>query len=209
MKKFCLFVLCLLTPFLVACENTPNYLENVVELRTNLFEGESASYKIRASYGRVNDIYKLAFRLIDNYNNDITYTLSFTHQEKDYNLTFLINPIKHALTAETEIENFDDNSFTVKIKVGSDVEEVSLRSIVPENTISAIDALLSVKQNQSALWDNYLDNNGNFTAEIIERIIVKNGKPFWYVGFINSDKTLKALLVDGFTGEILAMRNVI
>ena len=40
------------------------------------------------------------------------------------------------------------------------------------------------------------------------RIIVKKEKPYWYIGLINQDGTTKALLVDGFSGEVLAIRKI-
>ena len=41
------------------------------------------------------------------------------------------------------------------------------------------------------------------------RIIVKDGKAYWYAGLSDGKDFLKALLIDGVSGEILATRTVL
>ena len=62
---------------------------------------------------------------------------------------------------------------------------------------------------QGALIETYKNENGEFSGEISERIIVKNEKPYWYVGLLNGKGGTKALLIDGLNGEILAVREII
>ena len=40
------------------------------------------------------------------------------------------------------------------------------------------------------------------------RVIVKDQLPYWYVGFASGNEQLKALLVDGINGEVLAIREI-
>ena len=53
-----------------------------------------------------------------------------------------------------------------------------------------------------------LDQDGNFNAELYMRVIVKDQLPYWYVGFASGNEQLKALLVDGINGEVLAIREI-
>ena len=40
------------------------------------------------------------------------------------------------------------------------------------------------------------------------RIFVKNDSPYWYVGIASGNGKLKALLIDGASGELLAAREI-
>ena len=88
-------------------------------------------------------------------------------------------------------------------------EEVRLRSVVPPTAITCDKALEILSSEQGALIETYKNENGEFSGEISERIIVKNEKPYWYVGLLNGKGGTKALLIDGLNGEILAVREII
>ena len=137
----------------------------------------------------------------------MTYNLSFSTGENTYSSTFKLNPITHTLTAVIEIYDFDLKEFTVQISTSSLSESVTLKSTLPENTISHETALKCVQENQSQLIKNYIDQDGNFSADVCARVIVKNDKSYWYIGFTKNG-VLKALLVDGLNGEILAIREI-
>ena len=40
------------------------------------------------------------------------------------------------------------------------------------------------------------------------RIFVKDLKPYWYIAIANSENKLKAMLIEGFSGELLAVKDV-
>lgn len=195
-------------------------LENYVsELRSDVFYGESDEYKLKAFYGYrehdyVNDgkvgekEYLLSFRLLDKETDGATYTVKFNHLEKDYSSTFSFDPLSGVLTCQFEIENFTEKIFTVTILCAEKTNTVTLSSLVPENTANYKTALNKLKETHKTLIDAYVDENGNFTAEIYMRIIVKDEKPFWYVGFASGNDNLKALLIDGLTLEVLAIRDI-
>ena len=91
-----------------------------------------------------------------------------------------------------------------------------------------IDAVLSFSSTDEQIVS--VDNNGKITANkvgeaIIEitgswrefvggeiftsvKVIVKDDKPYWYVGIASGGGNLKALLIDGFSGEVLAIREI-
>ena len=106
------------------------------------------------------------------------------------------------------VENFSKKEFSVSILSGSAPEVITLKSIVPKNTIDYKKALDFLYKDQQNLIKAFCDESGAFNAEIYARIVVKNDKPFWYVGIASGNGNLKALLIDGFSGETLAIREI-
>ena len=202
-----------------SCEKSKPLSDYVSELRSDLFEGNSEKYALKAAYGfkenpSLNDgkigekIYSLSFILLNAPADDVSRSVVFSFNDKDYRATFKYNPASDAVTASFETENFNLKSFDVKIVCGADAETVTLNSVMPENTLSWNAALDLLCLNQSELIGTYKNENNDFTGEIVQRIIVKNGKPYWYVGLMNGNGGVKALLIDGEKGEILAVREI-
>ena len=96
----------------------------------------------------------------------------------------------------------------MSILSGSAPEVITLKSILPKNTIDYKKALDFLYKDQQNLIKAFCDESGAFNAEIYARIVVKNDKPFWYVGIASGNGNLKALLVDGFSGKTLAIREI-
>ena len=223
-STFICFILCLTAVFLscsifCGCTTKNTLVQYVSELRSDLFFGQSQNYSLKAGYGFKetpyhNDgnvkqkEYSLTFRLEDKETDQLLYSLSMTVNSNVYSAEFKINPVTHALTAEIKIDDFNLKSFDVEISVGSNKETVTMHSILPENTISYEKALDCLQEKQSKLLASYYDQNGVFNAEIHIRVLVKDQKPYWYVG-LAKNKNLKALLIDGVSGEVLAIREVL
>lgn len=223
MKKFflslCVFATVFSAAFLTGCKSENPLYSHVSELRLNLYEGQSENYQIKAQYGYrehpyKNDasagqpIYTLTFKLIGKETDQITYTVGLSYGGEQYRSDFSLDPVKHSITATIEITDFDADSFEISISSASQTETVILKSIVPDGTIDYKTALDYLYQSQSALIGSFTDANGNINLEIYERLIVKNGKPYWYIGLASGNDCLKALLVDGSTGELLAVREI-
>ena len=222
MKKFLsifIAVISILSIFLFGCTKVNPLISAVSELRCDLFEGSGEHFNLKACYGfketpfnndaKVSEkVYALTFRLSDKETDGATYTVSLYFDEKNYKADFKLNPVTDCVTAFIEIDGFNQKEFAVTVSSGGTSENIILSSIVPDGTIdykTALDYLLS---NQSELIKVYTDNDGNFNAEIYARIVVKNGAPYWYVGIASGEGNLKALLIDGFTGETLAIREI-
>ncbi len=223
MKKRLLFIpfLLLLSCAFLFCSCAPvNPLYDLVsELRLNLYHGESQNYSIKAHYGFREEpyennakigkkVHKLTFKLLDKYSDDATYSLSFTFNSTPYKSTFKLDPISSSLIASVEVENFNLDEFKIYLTTSSTSEIITLKSILPENTIDYKTALDSLYQNQRTMIDGFCDQNGVYNLEIRERITVKDGAPYWYVGLAGGFDNLKALLIDGLNGEILAIREI-
>ena len=220
MKKFALFLFCLILSCTLFCScKSQNSLDGFVsELRSNCFESVDSDLTIKAGYGFIEQqpsldgkvgerIYVLKFKLTGGYEQNVTYHVSLNFNQTEYNATFKLNPVSHSLTAIMEIDNFNLSHFDITVKHGSDSQTVKMNSIVPENTISYSNALSHLQNSQSQLLKTFNSSNGNFDAEIYLRVLVKDNHPYWYVCISSASQT-KALLIDGFSGEVLATRDV-
>ncbi|MBE5749267.1 MAG: hypothetical protein E7346_00185 [Clostridiales bacterium] len=213
-----LFLLLIVIPF-SGCGTEETLDKYVSELRSDVFEGKSQSYYIRAGYGFketpfINDgavgekVNALNFRLSGDLKDGATYTLSFSCGTETLKQDFTLNPVTHALTAAIEVDNFTEKEFSVNVISSGKTETVKLKSILPDDTLTSSAALKSLTENQAELIDNFTDPDGNLKAELYMRVLVKDQKPFWYVGIASGNEQLKALLVDGVTGEVLAIREI-
>ena len=201
------FVVC----FCGACESKPDYSSYLLELKQDIFSGETENLSVYATYGfnenEFDGEYFLHFKLKKCPFIESKYTLTFNYNDTEYENDFSLSDISGVPFIKIPIKNFNEKGFEIKIKYGSTIESISLNSILPANTISHEKALDILFEKQSHLLNSYYDESGVFTAKIIERVIVKNGKPYYYIGIKNGDK-LKALLIDGLSGKLLAVREV-
>ncbi len=224
MKKIGILFLCLISVScflsLTGCKKDEGLAPFVSELRSEIYNGQSDSYQIRASYGFreepfTNDgsvgekVYRLTFRMTGLQTDNTERTVFLTYKGVEYKSVFSLNPVSDMLTATLEIEDFSEKEFSAVIFAGSAAETITFKSIIPENALNYRAALALFEKNQPALADSFKDENGNFCAEIYARIIFKDEKPFWYIGFASGNNRIKALLLDGVTGEVLATRDVL
>lgn len=201
------------------CKKDAGLTPYISELRSDIYVGTCEDYEIKAYYGYREEpyiadgnvdekIYNLTFIIKDKGADSVSRQIRFEYEQKVYNETFKYSPITETPTACFEIENFALKEFEVKISSGSIITTVTFKSILPENTLSVESALSQFCLRQPELKNGYTDKDGNFTAEIYARILIKEQKPYWYLGFVSKEKKLKALLIDGFTGEVLAIRDI-
>ena len=220
--KFILVFLCfcsLLSVSNYGCAKRFQLSNYVSQLKSDVFFGESENYSVKAFYGFMESPFnndgkvgtiknQLSFTLLGKENDNATYTLSLTHEGKEYKTQFELNPVKNALTSSIEIDEFTQKQFTVKITCTSESEEVLLYSQLPEKTLPYKTVLDSLLSSQKVLINSFIDQQNNFNAEIYVRVMVKEEKPYYYVGFASGNDNLKALLVDGLTCEVLAIREI-
>ena len=215
-----LLLTCLILVGVCGCKNqTDNLMDYVSELRCELYEGASENYTLKASYGFKEIDYQndgkvgkvqhfLKFSLEQKAIEETTYALCFEHDGKNYEGRFELNHTSNALILIINIEDFEQKSFAVQVGTLEQKEEVCLTSIIPQNSMTAQQALDSLCKTQKEMIDGFYDSQGNFTAEIYLRVMVKKEKAYWYIGFASGNKKLKALLVDGVSGDVLAIREV-
>ena len=214
---FALFVLTLLPLELSGCTAKNEYESAVSLLRADVYSGSYGDVAVSAEYGFkeypfVNDgasgerVYGYTF-IIHAVADEIKRSVTITIDEKTYSADFKVDEISSEYKAFIETPDKHLPEFTAVINSGSDTREVAFCSLLPENTISYTDALNALKTKQKPLLDAFTAD-GIFKAELYLKIFVKNEKPYWYVGIAYAENRLKALLVDGITAEILAIREI-
>ena len=221
MKKFLMFTLCAaLAIFSAACFKDEGLSPYVSQLRSNIYAAESETLNVQAVYGFreqpfVNDgavgerVYTLTFRMAGAGSDQGERAVLLSHGGAEYKAVFKLNPVTDVLTAGINIDDFEEDTFDAIITSGSHAETVTFKSIVPKDTMDYTEALKCFEKNQATLYESFKDSEGNYRAEIYARIIVKDNKGYWYLGFATGNNRIKALLLDGTTGEVLAVRDII
>ncbi len=212
-------VMILFSALFCGCKKESDLTRYVSELRSDVFRGESDKIEVSAAYGFkeepfLNDgkagtrVYALSFTLKGAEAESADRSVVMIYNGEEYKSTFKLNPLTGVLCAHIEIEGFSLKEFSVEIVTGAEREMVLFKSQLPENTMSFSSALASLEKSQPSLIQNYRNDNGEFTAEIYARVIVKDGAAFWYIGFAEGNDKLKAILLNGATGEVLAVREI-
>ena len=224
MKKFTLsLTLTMLSLIIFAtfsgCNKTLDLSDYLTELKFQSYISQDCEYLMKANYGFIEDnhinegkvgkkINLLTFKLLDRQTDNITYTIELDFNGVNYKSTFKLSPVSHSLVAVMEINDFNLNQFEVTLSYSSEKIKTTMVSILPENTITYKQALTHLQTQQSQLINSYLDQNGEFNGEITARILVKDQHPYWHIGLCDKNANVKALLIDGFSGEVLAIRQI-
>ena len=218
-KSIGFLVLVLLSLFFslsVGCGEQTSFLLNYVsELKCDVFtcDGE---YNLSATYGYKETPYSNDAKV-----GEKEYTLTFIlkdvpESEVDYSLIipefndcklFFSKSRSGNLIAEIKREDFKSKTLDVKLCFSDQMIDITLNSIIPEKALDVNKVLLKLQVDQENLVTHYVDGV-NFNAEIYARILVRNEKVYWYIAF-GDGNNLKALLVDGLSGEVLAIREVV
>ncbi len=218
MRKFILLFLILPFAFtLCGCEEQNPYVKYVSDLQQDIYSGEIDGVHVTAVYGFreypfINDgtagepVYGYVFKL-DIIPDDVHRSIEFENDGKTYGAAFELDKVTSEYKARVEIEKHFENGFTVNFIRGSEKTPVTLDSVIPENCLNFEQALLILLNEQKSLIDAYT-TNGVFNAELYMRVFVKNGAPYWYVGIASGNDKLKALLIDGTTGKLIAVREI-
>lgn len=219
MKKFIFSVLILCCSlFFTGCKTENVYLGYISDLKQDFYVGGQNGTDITAFYGFreepfINDgkvgekIYGYTFKLAI-IPDDVRRSVEFTFDNKTYSAVFSLDGLNSEYKAFIEIKHRFDKEFTINLICGSEKTAVTLRSVVPENCISYETAIDVLTEKQQPLLNAYTEN-GVFSAEIYMRVFIHNDAPYWYVGIASGNGKLKALLIDGISGEILAVRDII
>ena len=132
--------------------------------------------------------------------------ISLTYDKTTVNGNFIYSPISCKYTSQIEVENLPTSANIDATIICAEKEyKFSLLSVVNSKTITAKQALESVKKSDSGVVDK-LFNVGKVEGEIHVRIMADGDRTYYYVGLISKDE-IYAYLVDGKTGEVLAKKN--
>lgn len=216
LKKFLVLFFSISLCFFAGCTKQSALLPYISELRLDVYEGSSQDYELKANYG-----FREKTKRLDGIVGEKNYVLSIILQNYDFDgkitatieidglsLTeqFVYNPVSSKMTAEFPVDDMS-KTFDVTVSANAQSQTVTMISIVPENTVTYQIALNNFEEQQPMLIENY-KTNGEFNGEIAMRIIVRNGSPYWYLGITDRNGKTKALLIDGISCEILAVKDI-
>lgn len=219
MRRF--MVLFLVFPFIFifsGCKEQNPYVKYISDLQQDIYAGKVGDANLTATYGFreypfLNDgtvgerVYGYVFKL-DAIPDDIHRSIEFESDGKTYAANFELDKITSEYKAKIEIEKYFEQSFTVDFICGSEKTSVTLNSILPENCLDCEQALTVLEKEQNALLNAYTAD-GAFRAELYMRVFIRNDVPYWYVGIASGNDKLKALLIDGVSGKLIAVRDII
>lgn len=202
--------------FTAGCRENNIYIEKISDLRQDIYTGNADDLTITAHYGfkespfiadgKASDkVYGYTFTL-HIIPDEIKRSVEFSDENKKYSAVFELDDLTSEYKAFIETQKHFHRQFTITLICGTDIQEVMLTSLVPDNCIEYQKALGILTEKQKPLFDAYTIG-GEFNAEIYMRIFVKDLKPYWYVAIASNDK-LKAMLIDGFNGELLAVKDI-
>lgn len=218
-KLLILSALCLSVSLLFACNGQPALMKNVSELVECVWQAESDDYVVKAQYGYCETPYvpdgtvgKLSYGLTlrltpKTAELNAEYRATLTLGETPYEVVFTLDPVRHKLSAVVPTEERPPERFAVKITRAETEDNLELVSQLPEDMLSPAQALEALETNQGDLLNSYRAN-GVFDAEITLRAFVNKDHPYWYVGLVRGEHKVVALLIDGVTGEVLAIREL-
>lgn len=218
-KLFILVVLMLCSTMLISCQKQNALEKNISELRQNYYIGKSENFSLTATSGFIEQPFindgkvgetlpYLTFTLNNVENLNVTYLIEFTYNEQEYSNYFEKTPTTNKQSVTFNIKNFNTTSFNVNISVASIKEQVQLNSILTSENLNYINALSFFEKAQKTYLESLVDQNGNYKFELSLKLMLKNEKAYWYVGIMTGNKHIKALLLDGTTGDILAIREI-
>ena len=218
MKKLFALSLTLLTLFLcltlTACKDKFTLLDYVSVLNYDVYQAEYKGLTLTANYGYTEE--PLVF---DGKVGKTTYYLTVTLPINEENITYKIKLVgvdgewnfKHDLHTATLKAKIPLSKHLVKFDATviceSEQTTVNFTSIIPPNTLAPKDALKHLEKAQQTYVNSYM-KDGIFTAEIILKLSVFKNSAYYYVAISDSDDNYKAMLINGATGELLAIRNV-
>lgn len=217
MRKFIVLLLIFSITAFCGCNKNSVYASRISELKQDVYEGSVEDINITAVYGfrenpfvndgKVGDIYYGYTFKLGIIPDGIRRFVEFTFDNKSYSADFELYDLTGEYKAFIEIQHHFEREFTVNLAYGTDVKTVVLTSALSEDCIDYKKALDVLSDKQNSLLETFMID-GEFNAEIYMRIFIKEQKPYWYVGIASGNDKLKALLIDGISGDLIAVRDI-
>ena len=116
------------------------------------------------------------------------------------------NPLNGKFISEIKVSKLPTSS-SILATIKCEELECSCELTTQKNagTISYENALNSLKNSEPSLIKNLFETT-NICTEIHIRLIAEGDKNYYYIGLVDKDGKIKAFLIDGLSGEVLAKR---
>ena len=199
-------------------------MNNLAEVRYNVFEGESENFSITFMSGMREDPYcadGLANPLIEfgvitlvSKNEGAVYDAAqkkytITIDFNSYNGDFDINPFDRSLVADIQKVVSDTSNISIQVLVADITEIVTLTNGLSNATIN-YDKALTLALNELKTEIKPLIKNKQLHAEVYIKIITDLNRTFnkfyWYVALLDDSGKTIAVIIDPISGELVAKR---
>lgn len=201
---------------LASCGKKIDYFDYVSELRSNILvasegdisltvyaaekEAPYAADGVKRTVSPRTEIYLTAPTGVDSYD------VSFVYDGKTYGGDMSFDNIKLEYFFSCTLDISAAAELPVKISYDDQVIELTAATVRTENMLSPESVLEKVRVAESEKFKAMTDANG-FAGEIYLRLIYED-VPYYYVGIIDREGRIFALLVDSEDGKILAKREM-
>ncbi len=203
--------------FSISCKENVDLSIYVSGLRVGIYEGVTDEYKITV-YSETRESPFLLDGFVGENKNFLTIKLDketgscdgvsvlISYDDYSCNGVFDYNPLNGKFTCEIEVPKLPTNS-NILATIKSEELEKSCELLTQKqaSTIDYKTALNSLKKAEPDLIKELFENT-NVATEIHVRLIAEEGKNYYYIGLVQKDGKIKAFLVDGKEGKILAQR---
>lgn len=207
-----LFVIFLL-PF-SACQKQVDYFSYVSELRDNIFIAEQGGYSLsiysmEREYPYETDGIKMQTSRITEIrffapsgDKDCRLSLQIDGKEQSGEMSYDNVKAQYYYSCSLDVSNLKEVACVVFYDETS--IEFLAKSVKTQNTITPQNALDIVQKDEHELFNDMTDKYG-FAGEIYLRLIYEES-PYYYVGIIERNGKVTALLLNAESGKILAKR---
>ncbi len=211
--KYIVLVLILVPITLCGCKEEFSLSDHISLSRENIYTSNYKGATVTAYFERSEN--PLVFDGIKNQTygfltvklptkiTDGRYSLVYNGQTAD----FTFDAVKSVLIAKLPCETAPLDEFDATVTIESERTDIKFTSTVPSDIISQNDALNAFYNCQKSYIDSLLDGE-NFNAEIVIKVSVFKGEPYYYIAVAEKSGGFKALLIDAYTAEVLAIRNI-
>lgn len=214
-KKAALLLLPATIFALSACSGKTDPFDNVSELRSNILIGNYNNLYLRAYASERETPYAA-----DGYARERTplaevrlsapagleYDLSFTYAGKEYGGDMSFDNVKAEFyySCTLDLSEASEIAFTVRWEDGT--ADITATTVRTAETLRPEEVLEKVRRAESEKFSSLTDRHG-FSGEIYLRLLYEDA-PYYYVGIIDRDGGILALLVDATKGTVLARREM-
>lgn len=218
MKKIFIIAVVASLSLFTSCKKQEPFVKKISQLRENVFVAEAENYSVHCyaelreepnlNDGNPADMKPLVtFKIIPKNNFDVEnkeLSIEYSFNEESYKGNFEFKPLAVVRYSYIHTESLPTADFKAVLTIDDSSEIIELHSKKRADLIPYATAVAEVKKHAQNSLDVFFDDNE--TGEIKIRLIENDGYNFWYVGFFDAKNSV-SYLVDGLTGEILAIKN--
>jgi len=215
---FLVFIVFLLSLSLSSCAKKVNLYDYLSECKDSLYYAQTEDFSLSVYCGFKESPY-IADGIKANTYNFIEIKLKAVDNTKEYSIFFKANGKKYGgdmsfdcvkqIYKYTQIIdcNFENNAEFELVNENNSIT-FTASSVKKNDTLSAKEILNKVAITEKEKLSS-LTENGNFSGEIYLRILQNDNVCFYYVGIIDKDGNVYALLIEGNSGNILSRKEIV